>query len=404
MCSYKMETLEAYIRSQDHTPWPRTSVPTRVGPFLHALPHVYASLTPAQRRTLGIFLDSLTSLTSTSFPEAIDLTAQVAGSERVQRFLDDLKDEATAVTLLESAMKRHFQGYVRRLEDDPYTPAPRLDEYVAEQRTAVRGTRTSDALPIWWRGLRLPEQVVPIEGYRGSDVIQDPGTTEVLYWFVFQWIMHGSDICVDPEALVLTDVGGAITAKSTVLPLTLCVDAPLYVKPMIILRGDEGHMNMLIFRTHGTSKTVTRFEPHGTAWDDVDAYLSTPWLAEAAPDYTYTPLDVACPTLPRRTDISVGPQSLHESHYQNGFCGVWSMYFVHLVFLNPTEPLEHLYAFLVSRPSAEILAVLRKYLCWMGAVALEALIEPQFWPPYMYLRWHIAEARASLQNVACGTL
>ena len=399
-----MATLEEYLQTQNHTPWPRTAVPTRVGPFLDALPHVYTSLTPAQRRALGIFLDSLTSLTSTSYPEAIDLVAHAAGTERVQRFLDTLDDEASAVALLETAMKSHFQGYVRRLEENPRTPAPRLDEYVAERRTALRGTRTEDALPIWWRGLRLPEHVVPIEGYRGSDVIQDPGTSELLYWFVFQWIMHGSDICVDPEALVLTEVAGAIMSKSTVLPLTLCADAPLYVKPVTILRGDDGHMNMLIFRTQGASKTVTRFEPHGTDWDDVDAYLSTTWLAEAAPDYTYTPLDVACPALPRRADIRVGPQSLHESHYQSGFCGVWSMYFVHLVFLNPTEPLERLYAFLVSRPSAEILAVLRKYLCWMGAVALEALAEPQFWPPWIYLRWHIAEARASLQNVACGTL
>jgi len=109
--------------------------------------------------------------------------------------------------------------------------------------------------------------------------------------------------------------------------------------------GVGSHSNMLIYRPD--KKTIERFEPHGKIFlhnlnksdDFINSVLKTmfekkmkPYLKKYTPKYI--PANEVCP-------MSKGFQSLENElktmeKEGGGFCNLWSLFFLELMFLNPT--------------------------------------------------------------------
>ena len=111
-------------------------------------------------------------------------------------------------------------------------------------------------------------------------------------------------------------------------------------------KDNAGHANMLIYRPF--DKTIERIEPYGQTIDSRKLYSKTynavlkrmfeeemkPYLKEYTPKFI--PSDQVCPSLR-------GFQSLESSLAGGteegiGFCGMWSLFMLELLFLNPTLP------------------------------------------------------------------
>ena len=110
----------------------------------------------------------------------------------------------------------------------------------------------------------------------------------------------------------------------------------------------EGHANLLIYRPF--EKTIERFEPHGNefqgkAGQDADKVFNSvltrmfevemkPYLKEYTPKFISP--DQVCPN-PRGFQSLEG-QVERLNQEGGGFCGMWSLFVLELLFINPTKP------------------------------------------------------------------
>jgi hypothetical protein len=107
-----------------------------------------------------------------------------------------------------------------------------------------------------------------------------------------------------------------------------------------------GHANMLIYRPY--NKTIERFEPHGQTLNTRRAYSKTynsilkrmfevemkPYLKEYTPKFI-SPEQI-CPVV---KGFQVLESSLKGTNEEGGgFCGMWSLFVLELIFINPTLP------------------------------------------------------------------
>jgi hypothetical protein len=121
-----------------------------------------------------------------------------------------------------------------------------------------------------------------------------------------------------------------------------------------------GHANVLIFDT--ISKTVDRYDPHGTQCDGyacpaydqdgIDAILKKEFK-KILPDYKFIDLSVACP--------NVGPQTKAEIFDRTGYCVTWSLMFTVLRILNPGKSPEEVNNQLLDGTRAEIFSKMLKF-------------------------------------------
>ena len=110
----------------------------------------------------------------------------------------------------------------------------------------------------------------------------------------------------------------------------------------------DGHANLLIYRPF--EKTIERFEPHGNEFQgsegqDADKVFNSvltrmfevemkPYLKEYTPKFISP--DQVCPN-PKGFQVLEGQvQSLKQEG--GGFCGMWSLFILELLFINPTKP------------------------------------------------------------------
>ena len=112
--------------------------------------------------------------------------------------------------------------------------------------------------------------------------------------------------------------------------------------------SNDGHANMLIYRPY--ENRIERFEPHGAALssgdEDEDKNINTilkkmfeidmkPFLKEFTPKYI--PSNETCPRLQgfqAIEEIFKGPELVKKEG--GGFCGMWSLFVLELIFMNPT--------------------------------------------------------------------
>ncbi len=173
------------------------------------------------------------------------------------------------------------------------------------------------------------------------------GTYKSDYITLWGWLMYlesdpilKSRMCLglnDGSFLTFTYTDGWLTISPGIIKeLHDCVAAGkrFILNLLHIKMTEEEHSNALIFDTH--AKTLTRFEPHGSLtrmydMDPLDAQLRTR-LKEILPEYTYVPPSAYCPR--------EGPQTVEGYHAwrrltqgtplaQVGYCGAWSLLFLH---------------------------------------------------------------------------
>ena len=121
-----------------------------------------------------------------------------------------------------------------------------------------------------------------------------------------------------------------------------------------------GHSNVLIFDT--VSKTVDRYDPHGTQCDGracpaydqdgIDAVLKKEFK-KILPGYKFIDLSVACP--------NVGPQTKAEIFDRTGYCVTWSLMFTVLRILNPGKTPDEINKQLLEGTRSEIFSKMLKF-------------------------------------------
>lgn len=121
-----------------------------------------------------------------------------------------------------------------------------------------------------------------------------------------------------------------------------------------------GHSNVLIFDT--VSKTVDRYDPHGThcgygscpSYDQagVDAYLKKEFK-KILPEYKFIDFSVVCP--------NIGPQLKGEKFDRVGYCVTWSLMFTVLRILNPGKSPDKINKQILNGDSAEIFSKMLRF-------------------------------------------
>jgi len=114
--------------------------------------------------------------------------------------------------------------------------------------------------------------------------------------------------------------------------------------PLNFLTKEEAHSNMLIYRPD--EKTIERFEPHGQKFygyekdqdEIINKTLKTmfekkmkPYLKKYTPKYI--PANEVCPV--DKGFQYLEPQIKGLEQEGGGFCNLWSLFFLELIFLNP---------------------------------------------------------------------
>jgi hypothetical protein len=114
--------------------------------------------------------------------------------------------------------------------------------------------------------------------------------------------------------------------------------------PLNFLTKEEAHSNMLIYRPD--EKTIERFEPHGQKFygyekdqdEIINKTLKTmfekkmkPYLKKYTPKYI--PANEVCPV--EKGFQYLEPQIKGLEQEGGGFCNLWSLFFLELIFLNP---------------------------------------------------------------------
>jgi hypothetical protein len=167
-----------------------------------------------------------------------------------------------------------------------------------------------------------------------------------------------NELLIGPTTFVIhPDTGKKVrNCKERYLAMALS----LSTSPLGIGFYTGGHANVLIFDT--VSKTIDRYDPHGTHCGDgacpsydqngVDAYLKKEFK-KILPEYKFIDFSVACP--------NIGPQMKGEKFDRAGYCVTWSLMFTVLRILNPGKSPDEINKQLLNGTSAEIFSKMLKF-------------------------------------------
>ena len=163
-----------------------------------------------------------------------------------------------------------------------------------------------------------------------------------------------------------------IDEKSLVEQIDRCPCAT-FVLLVTLTNEKNSHSNIMVFNRN--SRVIEHFDPFGLTSPLENAYhlIIKHFMDSSFPEWFYVQPNMLCPGIPRHPQEA---ESLGANFNKDGYCVMWSLYYVTLRLLNPNKTSDQTYSYLATHPG--IFFEIQRFRCNVLDVVLTEVEQGRF--------------------------